>query len=61
MRIGFIGLGLMGRRMAANLAKAGHQLQTYDINGGGNCRSPAEAAAGAKFLITMVPDGKAVR
>lgn len=61
MRIGFIGLGLMGRLMSANLAKAGHRLQTYDLNGSGNCRSPAEAAAGARILITMVPDGKAVR
>lgn len=61
MRIAFIGLGLMGRLMSANLEKAGHQLQTYDLNGSGNCRSPAQAAAGAKMLITMVPDGKAVR
>jgi 3-hydroxyisobutyrate dehydrogenase len=61
VRIAFIGLGLMGRLMSANLAKAGHQLQTYDLNGSGNCRSPEQAAAGAKILITMVPDGKAVR
>lgn len=61
MRIAFIGLGLMGRLMSANLEKAGHQLQTYDVNGSGNCRSPAQAAAGARILITMVPDGKAVR
>ena len=61
MKIGFIGLGLMGRLMSANLAKAGHQLQTYDINGSGSCRSAREAATGAQFLITMVPDGKAVR
>lgn len=61
MRIGFIGLGLMGRLMSANLARAGHRLQTYDINGSGNCGSPAEAARGAALLITMVPDGKAVK
>lgn len=61
MKIGFIGLGLMGRLMSANLEKAGHQLQTYDLNGSGTCRSPAEAATGARMLITMVPDGKAVR
>jgi 3-hydroxyisobutyrate dehydrogenase len=61
VRIAFIGLGLMGRLMSANLAQAGHQLQTYDLNGSGNCRSPAAAAAGAKVLITMVPDGRAVR
>ena len=51
----------MGRLMSANLRKAGHQLQTYDINGSGSCRSAADAARGAKFLITMVPDGRAVR
>lgn len=61
MRVGFIGLGLMGRLMADNLAKAGHQLQTYDINGKGNCASAADAARGAQYLILMVPDGKAVR
>lgn len=61
MRIAYIGLGLMGRLMSANLEKAGHALQTYDLNGSGNCRSPAEAAAGAQILITMVPDGRAVR
>ena len=61
MKIGFIGLGLMGRLMAGNLRKAGHSLQTFDINGSGNCNSAAEAARGAKVLITMVPDGKAVR
>ena len=61
MKIGFIGLGLMGRLMSANLKKAGHSIQSFDINGTGNCLSAREAAAGAKILITMVPDGKAVR
>src|SRR6202043_3344613 len=31
MKIGFIGLGMMGRGMAANLQKAGHQLIVHDI------------------------------
>ncbi len=61
MRVGFIGLGLMGRLMSANLDRGGFKLQTYDINGSGNCRSAADAARGADVLITMVPDGKAVR
>ncbi len=61
MKIGFLGLGLMGRLMAANLQKAGFELQSFDINGKGNCRSAREAATGADVLITMVPDGKAVR
>jgi len=59
--VGFIGLGTMGRRMAANLARAGHRLQTYDLSGTGNRRSPREAAAGSRILITMLPDGRAVR
>jgi 3-hydroxyisobutyrate dehydrogenase len=59
--VGFIGLGLMGRLMAANLRKAGYAVQSYDINGTGTARSAAEAARGAGFLVTMVPDGKAVR
>ena len=61
MRVGFVGLGLMGRLMSANLERAGFKLRTYDLNGSGNCRSAADAARGADVLITMVPDGKAVR
>jgi 3-hydroxyisobutyrate dehydrogenase len=51
----------MGKLMSANVAKRGFQLQSYDLSGAGNCRSAAEAARGAAVLITMVPDGKAVR
>ena len=61
MKVGFIGLGLMGSLMSANVARAGHALQSFDLNGSGNCRSAREAAQGAEILITMVPDGKAVR
>ena len=60
MTVGFIGLGLMGSLMAANLRKAGFSLRTYDLNGSGNCRSPREAARGSQILITMLPDGKDV-
>ncbi len=59
--VAFLGLGLMGKLMAANVARAGFTLRSYDINGSGNCRSAEEAARGAQVLITMVPDGKAVR
>jgi 3-hydroxyisobutyrate dehydrogenase len=59
--IAFLGLGLMGGLMTANLEKAGFRLRTYDPTGRGNCASEAEAARGADVLITMVPDGKAVR
>jgi 3-hydroxyisobutyrate dehydrogenase len=47
--------------MAANLRRAGYALRTYDLDGTGNCRSPLEAAEGARILITVLPDGKAVR
>lgn len=51
----------MGRLMAANLRRAGYVVQSYDINGAGTTRSAAAAARGAGFLVTMLPDGKAVR
>jgi 3-hydroxyisobutyrate dehydrogenase len=51
----------MGRPMAANLAAAGYAVQSYDVNGRGNRRSAREAAWGADALITMLPDGDAVR
>ncbi len=61
MTVAFIGLGLMGSLMTANLEKAGFRVRSFDLNGKGNCRSAEEAARGAELLITMVPDGKAVR
>ena len=51
----------MGRPMAAHLARAGYELQSYDVNGRGNCKSARAAAWGADVLITMLPDGDAVR
>ena len=59
--VAFVGLGQMGRPMAANLEKAGFALRSYDLNGAGNCASAAEAARGAEVFLTMLPDGKAVR
>jgi 3-hydroxyisobutyrate dehydrogenase len=47
--------------MAANLARAGFAVQSFDLNDKGNCRSIREAAAGAQALVTMLPDGNAVR
>ena len=60
-KVAFIGLGLMGSLMAANVARAGYAVRSYDLNGKGNCRSARDAAEGADVLITMVPDGDAVR
>jgi 3-hydroxyisobutyrate dehydrogenase len=59
--VGFIGVGAMGRPMSENLAKAGFSVQTYDRNGRGNRKSAAAAAKGAEILITMLPNGEAVR
>jgi 3-hydroxyisobutyrate dehydrogenase len=70
--LAFVGLGQMGRPMAARLARAGHRLRVYDANrkaleafavesAASACASAAEAARGAEVLITMLPDGRIVR
>ncbi len=65
MKVGFIGLGIMGKPMAANLIKAGHRLFLYTLNGvpqhligmgGTACDSSREVAREAEVIITMVPD-----
>jgi 3-hydroxyisobutyrate dehydrogenase len=55
MKIGFIGLGAMGAPMAASLERAGHALQSFDLNGKGNRRSLREACEGAEVLFTSLP------
>ncbi|MGQ0548033.1 MAG: NAD(P)-dependent oxidoreductase, partial [Betaproteobacteria bacterium] len=47
--------------MAANLAREGFAVRSYDRNGAGSCRSAREAAEGAEVLVTMLPDADAVR
>ncbi|NSY36964.1 3-hydroxyisobutyrate dehydrogenase [Leisingera sp. ANG59] len=66
MKIGFIGLGNMGGPMAANLAKAGHEVTGFDmadvsIEGVTMAASGPEAAAGADAVITMLPNGAILR
>ena len=66
MKIGFIGLGNMGAPMAANLAKAGHDVTGYDmatvtVDGVSNARTANEAAEGADVVITMLPNGDILR
>ncbi len=66
MRIGFIGLGIMGRPMAGHLQKAGHELFVVkhrsplpeEIMAGGatECASPKEVAERSEVIILMVPD-----
>ncbi|WP_299845517.1 3-hydroxyisobutyrate dehydrogenase [uncultured Paracoccus sp.] len=66
MKIGFIGLGNMGGPMAANLAKAGHEVAGFDTaapmpEGVSKADSAAAAATGADVVITMLPNGKILR
>jgi 2-hydroxy-3-oxopropionate reductase len=64
MNVGFIGLGIMGRPMAANLIAAGHQLFLSSRSGvpaeftgkATACASSKEVAQQADVIITMVPD-----
>ena len=65
-RVGFIGIGTMGREMAINLAKAGHQVTAFDVRrdsadglaafGIAFAENIAQASAGADAVITMLPD-----
>ena len=59
MKIGFIGLGAMGRPIAANLQRAGHDLQVFDlrrIEGLGRwTESVTEAAQDCELLFTSLP------
>jgi 3-hydroxyisobutyrate dehydrogenase len=70
-KIAFIGLGNMGGPMAANLAKAQHQVTAFDLSssavdaavekGAHKAASAAEAVKGAEVIVTMLPAGKHVR
>src|SRR5450755_4843071 len=65
MRVAFLGLGIMGRPMAANLVKAGHEVTvwnrtTKDLEGARTVASPAEAARGAEVVWMCVSDTAAV-
>ena len=51
----------MGVPMASNLERAGFAVRSFDLKGNGNCQSIREAARGAEVLVTMLPDGDAVR
>jgi 3-hydroxyisobutyrate dehydrogenase-like beta-hydroxyacid dehydrogenase len=70
-RVGFIGLGIMGSRMAASLRRAGFELTVHNRtreraeawaaeHGGQVADTPREAAEGADAVITMVVDGDQV-
>ncbi|MDQ6434291.1 NAD(P)-dependent oxidoreductase [Mesorhizobium sp. LHD-90] len=69
--VAFVGLGMMGLPMASRLAAAGYSVRGSDLStdalaaferaGGKPCASPQEAAEGVSVLITMLPNGAAVR
>lgn len=71
MKIGFIGLGNMGGPMAANLAKAGHDVTAFDMSAAAldkaaaagitRAATAAGAAAGSQAVVTMLPAGQHVR
>jgi 2-hydroxy-3-oxopropionate reductase len=65
MKLGFIGLGIMGGPMAGHLIKAGHDVCLFSLPsvpealveaGGRACGSGKEVAENADIIITMVPD-----
>ena len=69
MRVAFVGLGRMGTAMARNLVAAGHEVtvwnrtaaKTRDVEGARAASTPADAAAGAEAVLTMLADDAAVR
>jgi 2-hydroxy-3-oxopropionate reductase len=70
-KVGFIGLGIMGKPMAKNLLKAGHEVVVFDVVPAGVqevVAAGAKAAASSKavaeqcaFIITMVPNSPQVK
>lgn len=65
MKVGFIGLGGMGKYMAANVLKAGFELEVYDIResamhefkelGAASGDSPGEVAAASDLVLASLP------
>ncbi len=71
LKIGFIGLGIMGKPMSKNLIKAGYSLVVFDLNQGAmdelvssgaeKALTPKEVAEQCEFIITMLPDSPQVK
>ena len=71
MKIGFIGLGIMGKPMAKNLLKAGYEVVCFDVNqanvedvvkaGATAASSCADVAREASLVITMLPNSPHVK
>ena len=70
-KIGFIGLGIMGKPMAKNLLKAGYELVVFDINqdavnevvaaGAKSAPTSKDVAAQSEVVITMLPNSPHVK
>jgi 2-hydroxy-3-oxopropionate reductase len=70
-KIGFIGLGIMGKPMGKNLLKAGYKLVVLDLNqcameefvslGAEKAATPKEVANNCEFIITMLPNSPQVK
>ena len=69
-KIGFIGLGIMGRPMAKNLLKGGQQVMVSDLNGavveelrglGAESGTYVELAKACEIIFTILPTGAIVR
>lgn len=71
MKLGFIGLGIMGKPMVKNLLKAGHEVIVYDViqsnvdcvaaEGAAPANSLKEVAEQCKLVITMLPNSPHVK
>ena len=71
MKIAFIGLGNMGGGMAANLAKAGHDVRAFDLSeaalaaasdkGCATFTAASEACEGVDAVVSMLPNGSIVK
>ena len=70
-KVGFIGVGAMGKPMVKNLLKAGYQVTVQDLNpqpveelislGVRKAKTPAETALGVEVVITMLPGDAEVK
>ncbi|USG66619.1 2-hydroxy-3-oxopropionate reductase [Brevibacillus ruminantium] len=70
MKVGFIGLGIMGKPMAHNLLRKGFDLTVYDINeqavqelvghGASSAATPREVANVSAIIVTMLPNNEIV-
>lgn len=66
MKVGFVGLGVMGAPMALNILKGGHELTVYDKSavaiahlvqaGAKEAKTPREVGAASDIVVTMLPE-----